>query len=226
MTAEAETTTVARAPLSRERVLLAAVKLADEGGIESVSMRKIGVELGVEAMSLYNHVANKEEILDGMLDSVVAEVELEPLGGDWQAALRHRILAARQVMAQHQWAPALIETRTSISQTMMAYMDSIIGICRDGGLSIDLAHHAMHALGSRVLGFSQELFNDSGDDKDDADSEQMMRNLGAYPNILAVIDAVTHQGETTVGGGCDDDIEFVFALDLILNGLERLRQTT
>lgn len=214
-----------RIPLTPERVIRAAVTLADESGIESVSMRKLGQELGVEAMSLYNHVANKEEILNGMADLVVSEIDLTPAGNGWKSALRHRILSAREVMARHPWASGVIESRTTISPPMMKYMDSVGGIFLDGGFSVDLLHHAMHTLGSRVLGFSQELFDDSDglDESPEMAALMLQQMTEMYPAISAVIREITHDDDSVVGAGCDDDIEFVFALDLILDGLERLR---
>jgi AcrR family transcriptional regulator len=216
-----------RTPLSRERVFEAAVAYADEHGLEELSMRKLGQELGVEAMSLYYHVANKEEILDGMTDHVVSAISLHPSGPDWKTVMREQILASRRLMKQHLWAPGVIETRKNISMPMMRYMDSVGGIFRAGGFSVDLMHHAMHALGSRVLGFSQELFDDS--DSGDASPEMkaaFREQLGGeFPNIAAIMDEIQHQEESIVGSGCDDDIEFVFALDIILDGLEQARES-
>jgi len=216
-----------RLPLSRERVLRAAVSLADERGIESLSMRKLGQELGVEAMSLYNHVANKEEILDGMIDIVVGEIDLSSAASDWKAAMRNRVLSARQVMTRHPWAPGVLESRTTISGPLMKYIDSIVGIFRDGGLSIDLAHHAMHALGSRLLGFTQELFDDSEalEESPEIAAVMLQQMTAEYPNISALVAQITHDEETILGSGCDDDVEFVFSIDLILDGLERLRDS-
>jgi AcrR family transcriptional regulator len=217
-----------RVRLSRERVLHAAVELTDEGGIESLTMRTLGQKLGVEAMSLYNHVANKEDILDGMVDLVMSEVndaasEVDVPAGEWKTALRRRVLAARQVFLRHPWAPGVLESRTNTSTPMLRYNDSVIGLFLNAGFSADLTHHAMHALGSRVLGFTQELGNDS-----DVDLEQMKASFrqmaGEYPNIAAMLEEVTHDADTTLGW-CDDQFEFEFALDLLLDGLERLRST-
>ena len=189
-------------------------------------MRKLGQELGVEAMSLYYHVANKDEILDGMVDHVVGGIALQPGGPNWKSAMREQIVAARRVMKHHRWAPGVIESRTNISMAMMRYMDAIGGIFRSGGFSVDLMHHAMHTLGSRVLGFSQELFDDS--DSLDASPEMeaafMEQVSAAFPNIAAVMEEIQHQEESIVGSGCDDDVEFRFALDIILDGLERARE--
>ncbi len=226
MTTQAESQAQPRIPLSRERVLRAAVALADESGIDAVSMRKVGSELGVEAMSLYNHVANKEEMLDGMVDIVVGEIDLLVEGADWKNTMRSRMMSARQVLVQHKWAAGVLETRTNMTPPMVKYMDSFIGIFRDGGFSFDLTHHAMHALGSRMLGFTQEMFDDSEalEASPEVKAVMMQQMKDQYPNISAMLADISHDGGgETVGDGCDDDVEFVFAVDLILDGLERLR---
>ena len=151
------------APLTRQRILQAAVELADSGGIDALSMRKLAQTLGVEAMSLYNHVRNKDDLLDGVVDVVVGEIELCPPGDDWKPAMRRQALAARQVLLRHRWAPRIIESRTTMSPVLLRYMETVVSIMRRGGFSVDLTHHAMHILGSRVLGFTQELFNDTGE---------------------------------------------------------------
>ena len=212
-----------RAPLSRERVFEAAVAYADEHGIEELSMRKLGQDLGVEAMSLYYHVSNKDEILDGMVGHVVAQIEIQPVDDDWKAGMRRQIMAARQVMARHPWAIGVLETRKTMSPSIMRYFDTVSGLLRQAGFSVDLMHHAMHALGSRVLGFSQELFDDSGDDQPPMDDAVVRHLQEGYPNIAAIVEEIQHQEATIVGSGCDDDIEFRFALDILLDGLERHR---
>ena len=173
MVSQTEPIAEPRIPLSRDRVLRAAIIVADQGGIESLTMRKLAEALGVEAMSLYYHVANKEALLDGVVEAIVGEIE-EALGGfgvphdvGWKTAMRRRILTAREVMLRHKWAADVIESRTTVSPTTMRYFDTLLGILRMGGFSYDLAHHAMHALGSRALGFSQELFEP--DDEEQAD---------------------------------------------------------
>lgn len=222
-----ETTPPVRIPLSRIRVLQAAVAFADAEGIDSLSMRKLGQQLGVEAMSLYNHVKNKEDLLNGMVDTIVAEIDMTLSGSDWKSSMRHRILAARKALVAHPWASRVIETRTDMSPAMIAYYDGIIGMFRDGGFSMDLIHHALHALGSRVLGFSQELF-DEGDDL--AESPEMaaimlQQMTEHYPNLSAMVQEMNlhEDGSPQVGTGCDDQIEFEFGIDLLLNGLEQLR---
>lgn len=231
MAAKTDTTAKPRIPLSRDRVLGAAVRLADEHGIDSVSMRKVGQELGVEAMSLYNHVANKEEILDGMVDIVMREIE-DGLGGfnvpsgDWKEAMRHRILTARKVMLRHRWAPGVLETRTIMSPIMMRYADSLLGILLEGGFSYDQGHHAMHALGSRMLGFAQELFEPEDADQANKDTTAMMTRMAdQLPYMTGMMMEITHDDPDSTLGFCDYQAEFEFVLDLILNGLDRLRNT-
>jgi AcrR family transcriptional regulator len=219
-----------RTPLSRERVLRAAIALADERGIESVSMRKLGQALGVEAMSLYNHVSNKDEILDGMVDLVMDEInqaasEIEVHSADWKRALRARVLAAREVLLIHRWAAGVIETRSNMNPPMLRYYDSLVGQLREAGFSIDLTHHALHVLGSRALGFTQELYDDSDEVDQEAMAMFMQQMAGEYPHITEMAKQITHGPDDTTLGWCDDQFEFEFALDLILDGLERLRNT-
>ena len=225
MATQTDTPAEPRIPLTRERVLRAAVDLADEGGIESVSMRKVGQQLGVEAMSLYNHVANKEEILDGMVEIVVNEMDPSSSEIDWKPAMRGRVLSAREVMSRHPWAPGVIESRVHMPPAMIKYFDSIVGIFREGGFSLDTTHHAMHALGSRMLGFTQELFDDSAafEESPDVTALLLQQMTGEYPNISAMLKEITHDDGSIVGEGCDDQVEFVFGLDLMLDGLEKLR---
>ena len=164
-----------RLPLSRERVLQTAVTLADRDGVDGVSMRKIAQELGVVPMALYKHVAGKDELLGGMIDVVSARSTRRPPTADWKTAIRERILSARRALLRHPWASRVMESRTEPTPTVLAYMDSMIGMFRAGGFSIDLTHHAMHAMGSRLMGFSQELFNDSADADPAAEAEMWGR---------------------------------------------------
>jgi AcrR family transcriptional regulator len=228
MATKIETSTSAppRLPLSRERILRTAVALADEGGVESLSMRKIALELGVVPMALYKHVANKDEVLDGMVDVVVGEIDPPTADADWKTTIRERVLSARRALLRHPWASQVIESRTDPTPAVIEYMDSMIGIFRAGGFSIDLTHHAMHAMGSRLLGFSQELFKDTADDDPEAQAMMLQWMADRYPHITEMVAAISHEEESVVGSGCDDQFEFEFALDLTLDGLERLRTTT
>jgi AcrR family transcriptional regulator len=212
----------AREPLSRERVLRAAVALADQGGVESLSMRRLARELGVVPMALYKHVASKDEMLDGMVDVVVGEIDPPAGGTDWKPAVRQRVLSARRALLRHPWASRVLESRTGPTPMVLAYMDSMLGLFRAGGFSVDLTHHAIHAMGSRLFGFTQELFDDSGDGSAPPDADAL-RALATFPHIMELVGAITHDQGSVVGPGCDDQFEFEFALDLLLDGLERLR---
>ncbi|SRR6266545_4599160 len=214
-----------RAPLSKQRVLRAAVALADTGGVEALSMRKLAQQLGVVPMALYKHVANKDELLDGMVDVVVGEIDPPLSGTDWKTAIRRRVLSARSALLRHPWASRVIESRTTATPTVLQYMDSMIGIFRAGGFSIDLTHHAMHAMGSRLLGFSQELFDDTADIGPEMQADMLRDLADGYPSITELVMAITHDEGSVVGQGCDDQFEFEFALDLMLDGLARLQDT-
>ena len=230
ITTQAGSATQPRTPLSRVRVLDTAVALADEGGVDALSMRKIAQALGVVPMALYKHVANKNELLDGMIDVIVGEIDPPAGDTDWKTAVRRRVLSARRMLLRHPWAPEVIESRIKARSTptpaVMAYLDSMIGIFRAGGFSIDLVHHALHVMGSRLLGFSQELFQDSSDGEPDPDAMAPEEMAARYPHITELAMAVAHDQESVVGSGCDDQFEFEFALDLTLDGLERLRLGT
>jgi len=212
-----------RVPLSKQRVLRAAVALADEGGADALSMRKLAQELGVVPMALYKHVSNKDELLDGMVNVVVSEIDPPPSGTDWKTAIRQRVLSARSALLRHPWASRVIESRTNPTPAVLEYMDSMIGIFRAGGFSIDLTHHAMHAMGSRLLGFTQELFDDTADVGPEMEAAMLRELADRYPSITELVMAITHDEASVVGQGCDDQFEFEFALDLMLDGLERLR---
>jgi AcrR family transcriptional regulator len=226
MSAKAEVEARSREPLSRDRILWTAVALADEGGVESISMRRIAQELGVVPMALYKHVANKDELLDGMVDVVVGEIDPPIEGADWKATMRERILSARRALLRHPWASRVLESRGEPTPTVVAYFDSMMGVFLAGGFSVDLMHHAMHVMGSRILGFSQELFDDTSSMPAEEAADVWTQMADAYPNIAKLIPVamgIHDEGGEVVGGGCDDQFEFEFALDLILDGLERLR---
>ena len=208
------------ATLTRERVLAAAVALADREGIEAVSMRKLGQEVGLEAMSLYTHVHSKDDLLGGMVEAVVGEISVTPAGLDWKAGLRRTILGARAVTLRHPWAPRIIETRPAPGPETLRYLDGVMAILRGGGLSVELTHHALHVMGSRLLGFTQDLFDDSREPDPAVTAAFAAQIAGTYPHVAEMAVAVSHDGGL---GGCDDDVEFEVGLDLIIDGLERLR---
>lgn len=212
----------ARSQLTRERVVAVAVELADTGGIEAVSMRRLATEVGVDPMSLYRHVNGKEDLLEAMIDAVIARIEPVTDAGDWRASARATMLAARATMSRHPWTAQLRKVRLAPTPAELRYLDTLLGILRDGGFDLDLVHHAIHALGSRILGFSQDLYDDTGDTTPDEVAAQMraFEAMGT-PHLAELASAVSgHEGL----GGCDDDAEFAFALDLTLEGLERRRR--
>jgi AcrR family transcriptional regulator len=214
-----------RAPLNRARVLNAAVALADDLGIEALSMRHLAQELGVVPMALYKHVANKDELLDGMVEVIVGEIEPPVATADWKAAIRQRILSARRALLRHSWASHVIESRTNAPPVVLDHMNSLIGMFRAGGFSVDLTHHVMHALGSRMWGFTQEVFPTPPPPADPAARAEMFSQVAdRYPHIVEIAMASSHDETSAVGRGCDDQFEFEFALDVLLDGFERLHQ--
>ncbi|WDZ82420.1 TetR/AcrR family transcriptional regulator [Micromonospora cathayae] len=226
-TSQSDAAAPPRAPLTRKRVLDTAVALADEGGVDALSMRRIAQALGVVPMALYKHVANKNELLDGMVDVLVGEIDPPVDGVGWRTAIRRRVLSARRMLLRHPWAPAVIETRAKArahpTPVMLAYLDSMIGIFRAGGFPVDLTHHAMHVMGSRLLGFSQELFEEGSGRGPEPDALPPEEMAARFPHLTELATAVAHDRESVVGSGCDDQFEFEFALDLTLDGLDRLR---
>ena len=217
-----------RAPLSRDRVLRAAVTRADAAGIGSINMRGLAQELGVVPMALYKHVAGKDELLDGMVDLVIGEFEPPAAGPDWKSEVRRRVLSARRAVLRHPWARLAIESRTRRTPAVLGYMDSLAGAFLAGGFSAHLTHHVMHALGNRIWGFTPELF-DAPPDADapapDPEARAAMAREFAerYPHILQIATAATDGDLSRVGDGCDEQFEFEFALDLLLDGFDRLR---
>jgi len=211
-----------RIPLTRERVLHAAVALADASGSETLSMRKLGEALGVEAMSLYNHVANKEDLLDGMIDVVFAEIDLPTGWADWRAAMRQRAISARRVLSRHGWAIGLMESRTSPGPATLRHHDAVIGCLRDAGFSIELAAHAFSVLDSYIYGFALQ--------ERSLPFPTPEQTAGLAQDILASFpaDRYPHLAELTarhvLQPGYDYGDEFEFGLDLILDGLERIRK--
>jgi AcrR family transcriptional regulator len=208
-----------RAPLSRERVLRAAVKLADRDGIESLSMRKLGHELGVEAMSLYNHVRNKEEILDGLVDAVFAEIELPAPGVDWAEAMRRRAVSARQALKRHPWALGLLESRVQPGPANLRHHDAVLGSLRTAGFSIEMSAHAYSVLDSYIYGFT--LNERALPLATRQDVTEVARNIvrespaGEYPYLTEM--AMEHVMKRKYDYGD----EFGFGLELILEGLKK-----
>jgi AcrR family transcriptional regulator len=213
-----------RGSLTRERVLLAGVAFADEHGIAALSMRKLGQSLGVEAMSLYNHVASKDELLDGMVDLVFGEITLPDAGADWKEAMRDRAGAAREALGRHPWAINLMSTRTSPGGATLRHHDAVIGSLRTAGFSIHLAAHAFSLLDSYIYGFAlQEATLPMGDTEEEtAEVARTMMALvppAEFPHLIEM--TVEH----ILQPGYDYGDEFGFGIDLILDGLERELET-
>src|SRR5665213_930167 len=213
-----------RTPLSRERVLVAAIAFADQSGIAALSMRKLGDALGVEAMSLYNYVATKDQLLDGMVDLVFGEIDLPAGGADWKTAMRERAQSARQALLRHPWAIALMSTRTSPGPATLRHHNAVIGSLRAAGFSIGLTAHAFSALDSYIYGFAlQEATLPLGDTAEEtAAVAQMMVERFPREVFPHLYEFTT---EHVLKPGYDYGAEFDFGLDLILDGLERVRDS-
>jgi AcrR family transcriptional regulator len=210
-----------RAPLSRELVLDSAVKLADRGGLESLSMRKLGQELGVEAMALYHHFANKDEVIDGMVDLVFGEIDLPFSGADWKIAMRQRALSLRDVLLRHRWALALMESRRKPGPANLRHHDAVIGSLLSAGLDMPTIAHAYSLLDSYIYGFALFAMNLPFDPSEEVAElgEATLRAFpaDAYPNLVAYTSAMRP--------GYNYGDEFEYGLDLILDGLARARPT-
>ncbi|MGQ0573932.1 MAG: TetR/AcrR family transcriptional regulator C-terminal domain-containing protein [Pseudonocardia sp.] len=210
-----------RGRLDRERVLRAAVTLADGGGIESLTMRKLGVELGVEAMSLYHHVTNKIDLLDGMVDLVFAEIDLPSPGEQWRPAMRRRAVSAREVLARHRWAVGLMESRTTPGPATLRHHDAVLGTLRTAGFTVALAAHAYSLLDSYTYGFALQeasLPFEPGEQTIELAQGIVGRfAAGQYPHLTELT------LEHVLAPGYDHGAEFAYGLDLILDGLERAR---
>jgi AcrR family transcriptional regulator len=187
-------------------------------------MRKLAQALDVVPMALYRHVANKDELLNALVDVVIEEIDPPLEGADWKTTIRARVLSARRALLRHPWASRVIESRKTPTPVVLAYMDSMIGLFRTGGFSLDLTHHAMHAMGSRMFGFTQEVFNDTSEADPEMDAETFGAMADTYPYIFEIFSAISHDDASTVSPGCDDQFEFEFALDLMLEGLEKLKR--
>jgi AcrR family transcriptional regulator len=211
-----------RARLSRERVLEAAVELAVRDGIESLSMRKLADELGAGAMSLYHHVANKEQLLDGMIDIVFGEIEPPPADADWKTAMRTRAVSTREVLGRHRWAVGLMEGRTSHGPANLSLHNAVLGCLRRAGFSLEATIHAYSVLDAYIYGFALQETDMSSETPDDfaAEAQRQMHEyeavLADYPYLVEVV------GGHVAESGYDYATEFVFGLDLILDGLDGL----
>jgi AcrR family transcriptional regulator len=220
MAIQSEQSQAARLPLSRERVLRAAIDLADEGGLESLSMRKLAQTLGVEAMSLYHHVASKDDILDAAVDLVVGEIELPDPAIGWKAAIRRTAISAHETFLRHSWAAGLVLSGPTVLMARLRYMDGLLGTLRGAGFSAEMTDHAYHALDSHIMGFTLWEVGIT---------EGMARLPGTIASFLEAFPAAEfphiaeHIGQHLQERDPADEGSYAFGLDLILDGLERMR---
>ncbi len=206
-------------PLSRERILHTALHLADNGGIESLSMRRIAQELGVQAMSLYNHVANKDDLLDGIVDIVASEIEVPDFNLDWKIAMRRRATSAHEVLLHHPWATMLLVSRINAGSAMLRYVDATLGCLYNAGFSLEMADHAWNAIDSHIYGFTLQEQNfpfKTTDYSEAAAAGLSLIPADKYPHL----NRLTHY---VIQGRYDGIHDFEFSLELILDGLEKLR---
>lgn len=208
-----------RRTLTRERVIKTAIQFADEHGIDALSMRKLGQLLGVEAMSLYNHVANKDEILDGIVDAIAGDFKAPKPGGDWRTAMRRRAVAAHKVLVRHPWATQLIVSRANVGPLMLRYVDATIGCLIEAGFTYPKADHAWNAIDSYVYGFTLQKLNFPFKPNEYAQVAQSFLELipaDQYPYLNGM-------SQQIISGDHDGVHELQFGLDLILEGLDALR---
>lgn len=211
-----------RPRLSRDRVIAAGVALADESGIGALSMRKLGERLGVEAMSLYKHVGNKDDLLDGMVDGVFDEFELPADQPDWRAVMRHRAVSVRAALQRHPWAVPLMQSRSNPGPQTLSHLDAVIGLLRDAGFSVVLTAHALSVVDAYVYGFAMQ------ERALPFDTEE--RSTELIEQILAAMPAdrwphlVEFSREHVLKPGYDYGKEFAWGLDVVLDGLQQARR--
>lgn len=208
-----------RLPLSRERVLAAAVRLADEKGIEALSMRNLASVLGVEAMSLYKHVAHKDALLDGITDLVVAEIAVPEIGGDWRAEIKKRATSAHEVLLRHPWATMLIGSRINVGPAMLRYVNATLGCLREAGFSFELADRAWNAIDSHIYGFTLLQLNfplEVSEYASAASQFLFMLPVEKYPYMRALTELVIEGKHRGIQ-------DFQFGLEMLLDGLEAHR---
>lgn len=210
-----------RAQLTRERVFETAVRLADESGVEALTMRKLAQKLGVEAMSLYHHVADKEAILDGMVEAVFAEIAL-PEGLDWRSAMSARAEALRAALVRHSWSVFLLDSRRNPGEATLTHQDWMLGTLYEGGFSVPLAAHAVALLDSYIYGFAVQEVSlpfDTSEMVEEVVSEMLAQmSTDTYPNLTIMArDYAMKPGYAFAN-------EFAFGLELILDGLDKARK--
>ena len=209
-----------RVPLTRERVLQAAIERADQGGLEALTMRKLGQELGVEAMALYHHFASKDDLVDGMVDLVFGEIDVPDDGRDWRRAMRKRAISVRDALLRHRWAIGLMESRRTPGPANLRHHDAVIGSLRAGGFDIAMAAHAYSLLDSYIYGFALTKMNLPFDTSEDVGevAQTMLEPFpaGEYPHLMEILT------DHVMQPGYDYGDEFEYGLDLILDGLAKM----
>ena len=219
------TTPETRTQLSRERVLRAAVEYADRHGLDALSMRKLAEELGAGAMSLYHYVPNKTDLIDGMVDIVFGEIEPPTTDVDWKSAMRRRALSTREALNRHRWAVGHMEGRTIHGPSNLRLHDAVLGCLRAAGFSVEMTVHAYSVQDAYIYGFALQETDMSSETAEDfaAEAQRQMREYSAvladFPHLVEVV------GGHVAEAGYDYESEFLFGLDLILDGLDRLRET-
>lgn len=208
-----------RPPLDRRRIVDAAIALADKQGVDALSMRRLANRLGVEAMSLYHHVPNKDSLLDGMVDTVFAEIEIQADADDWKDAMRSRARSARQALRRHPWAVGLLDSRAHPGPATLAHHDAVLGCLRRAGFAVPMAAHAFAVMDSFVYGFAVQenaLPFQTGDQLEGVAADILASMpTDAYPHLTELM--VEH----ALRPGYDFGAEFDFGLQLVLDGLER-----
>jgi AcrR family transcriptional regulator len=211
--------TEARDPLSRDRVLRSGLELADASVVEALTMRRLGDELGFEAMSLYRHVANKDDVLGGILDAVLAEIESPAGGGEWDEAIRRSAISVNDVLGRHAWATDLLMSPAGIRPARLAYMNELLGRLREGGFSADTTYTAYHALDAHIFGFALWLASHTAVPPEVVERFARTIRLDDYPYLAE------HRDQHLAEGPHHDVSAYEFGLDLILDGLRQLRES-
>jgi AcrR family transcriptional regulator len=204
-------------PLNRERILQAALRLADLEGLESLSMRKLAQVLGVQAMSLYNHVANKDDLIDGIVDRVVSEIAVPDLTIDWKTAMRQRAISAHTVLLRHPWATMVLMSRVNVGPAMLRYVDTTLGCLQEAGFSFEMADHAWNALDSHIYGFTLQKLNfpfEAEEYSEAAKTGLPLIPADKYPYLNRLTQYV-------IEDRYDGLHDFKFGLELLLDGLEK-----
>lgn len=213
-----------RRPLSQDRILQTAMRLADKTGVEALSMRRLARALGVEAMSLYKHVADKDAVLDGLVDLTVREIGMPPAATDWRTAMRHHAIATRRMCLRHRWAAALMERRGAQTPIRLRYADAILDLLRKGGFTTPTAYRAFLLIDSYLYGFILQEANFPHDEAKMAQLATLVMSPSPLADYPALVEAMRHIMAANPPSSGFYDAEFEHGLDMILDGLERVRR--